>query len=179
MPKPPCPHPVEDPLALAIIDCFQRCFGRSENTRLIGGADEPLYLPAADGRGEHRLYFNRDYPASALHEIAHWCIAGLQRRQQTDYGYWYAPDGRNTEQQRQFEKVEIKPQAIERLFSEAVGLDFHPSIDNLDGHASDALAFEQNIARQYRDYCRQPDSLPPRARQFLRSLRRQCRTRAA
>lgn len=60
-------------------------------------------------------------------------IAGEQRRLLPDLGYWYAPDGRTAEQQALFEQVEIKPQAIEWLFSKAFGRKFRVSLDNLTG----------------------------------------------
>ena len=40
---------------------------------------------------------------------------------------WYAPDGRTKEQQALFEQVEIKPQAIEWMFSKAFGRRFRVS----------------------------------------------------
>ena len=86
-----------------ISEIFNRCFYQSK-TRLIGGASEPLYEP---GEQEARVYFREDYASSALHEIAHWCIAGANRRQQTDYGYWYNGE-RDLGQQRTFEAVESK-----------------------------------------------------------------------
>ena len=83
-------------------------------TRLVGGFDEPFYLAfRADGPAEIR--FTRDYTGSALHELAHWCVAGEARRRQDDYGYWYAPDGRTNAQQQQFFQVEVTPQAVENI----------------------------------------------------------------
>jgi elongation factor P hydroxylase len=109
---------------------FERCFLEDYHTRLIGGALEPLYRP---GRGTalHQVYYRQDYFASALHEVAHWCIAGQRRRQQEDFGYWYAPDGRDQKTQRSFEQVEVKPQALEWHFSRACGYRFRLSVDNL------------------------------------------------
>ena len=51
---------------------FNQCFARRWRTRLVGGAGEPLYQPAAAGADEHLLFYRRDYFASALHEAAHW-----------------------------------------------------------------------------------------------------------
>ncbi|MCG8439844.1 MAG: elongation factor P hydroxylase, partial [Pseudomonadales bacterium] len=81
------------------------------------------------------------YFRSALHEIAHWCVAGDARRQLEDYGYWYAPDGRNAEQQTQFASVEVLPQAYEALFCAACGHDFRVSLDNLKGDGGDERGF--------------------------------------
>mgnify|MGYP005995549953 FL=1 len=79
------------------------------------------------------MIFAHGFYASALHEISHWCIAGVERRLLPDYGYWYEPDGRSAERQREFEQVEVKPQAIEWILSEACGRRFYISTDNLDG----------------------------------------------
>ena len=55
-------------------------------TRLAGGFPEPFYkAPSADAPAE--VQFTRDYERSALHELAHWCIAGDSRRLLDDYGY--------------------------------------------------------------------------------------------
>ena len=48
----------------------------------------------------------------------HWCLAGTRRRQRVDYGYWYAPEGRDEAQQAAFFAVEAAPQALESLFCE-------------------------------------------------------------
>ena len=40
-----------------LVNLFNTLFLESCNTRLIGGADEPLYLPAGDEAPCHRLYF--------------------------------------------------------------------------------------------------------------------------
>ena len=76
---------------------FNRLFTERFNTQLIGGVDEPEYIPA-DDVATHRLYYRQDYFSSALHETAHWCIAGEERRLRPDFGYWYNPDGRTGEQ---------------------------------------------------------------------------------
>ncbi len=149
---------------------FERCFAASENTRLIGGADEPVYLPAGPDRLTHELYYREDFFASALHEIAHWCIAGPARRQQVDFGYWYAPEGRSSEQQTAFESVEIKPQALEWIFSRVCTYRFRLSADNFgaDGSAPDTSAFAAAVTAQARRY--QSEGLPPRAQAFFMAL---------
>jgi elongation factor P hydroxylase len=100
------------------------------NTRLVGGYPEPFYK-AATREAYAEIRFTRDYTRSALHELAHWCVAGQERRLQDDYGYWYAPDGRSEAQQRLFFQVEVIPQAIEKHFCNALGIPFATSIDNL------------------------------------------------
>ncbi len=87
------------------------------NTELIGGADEPIYRPADSQNDRNRLFYRQDYLSSALHEIAHWCIAGPERLKWEDFGYWYQPDVLSKQQQKEFDKVEIKPHALETAFS--------------------------------------------------------------
>src|SRR5690606_24572189 len=96
---------------------FNLLFREQERTILCSGAEEPLYQPADNDHDCHIIYSTHDYFSSALHEISHWCIAGKQRRSLLDYGYWYEPDGLTAEQQFLFEQVEVKPQALEWLFT--------------------------------------------------------------
>lgn len=131
-----------------LIEVFNNTFSESHNTCLQHGGAEPVYLPAGSGCSHHRIIFTHDYAASALHEIAHWLVAGKQRRLQEDYGYWYAPDGRNAEQQRAFEQVEVRPQAIEWLLSVAAGRRFRVSADNLEAGLGASETFKRNIYQQ-------------------------------
>ena len=147
---------------------FNQLFLETENTCLIGGADEPLYLPADSDHAHHRLFYREDYLSSAFHEIAHWCIAGKQRRQQLDFGYWYNPDGRSATQQRQFEQVEIKPQAVEWHLSVAAGHRFHLSADNLNGEDGASDNFANAVCQQAQEYCQ--TGLPPRAQLLVERL---------
>jgi len=113
---------------------FADCFAEEFRTVLEGGGEEPLYVPSSrPDISPHRIVYRADYFASALHEVAHWCLAGAERRTREDYGYWYAPDGRDGTQQAEFERVEARPQALEWIFSDACGFDFHLSADNLEG----------------------------------------------
>ena len=147
---------------------FDRCFRDSERAELRGGVEEPVYRPAVSESGYHRVYYRSDYFASALHEVAHWCIAGRDRRQLTDYGYWYAPDGRSPAQQRAFQSVESRPQALEWCFSIACRFNFRPSLDNLDGGEVDASSsdrFAQAIVGAAQDLQRR--GLPARAQRFF------------
>ncbi|MCL6271028.1 elongation factor P hydroxylase [Sansalvadorimonas sp. 2012CJ34-2] len=130
-----------------LIRIFDQCFYQSYRTRLVGGAEEPLYTPATSKRCAY-IYFTRDYFSSALHEIAHWCIAGEQRRQQEDYGYWYRPDGRTAEQQKEFERVEVEPQALEWVLSACCNLRFRVSADNLTGTAGTSEEFKNAVYHQ-------------------------------
>ncbi len=151
-----------------IVDVFAACFAVSEKTLLIGGAEEPFYQPVAEGEAYHRLYFREDFARSALHEAAHWCIAGAARRLLPDFGYWYEADGRNAAQQQQFEAVEVRPQALEYFFCKAAGLGFRVSVDNLSGEEGDAFPFELAVWQHVRRYSR--SGLPERAAQFRTAL---------
>lgn len=148
-----------------LVYLFDRCFLAKWNTRLVGGAPEPVYVPADSQQRQHRVLFTHDYFASALHEIAHWCIAGEERRTQLDYGYWYAPDGRTAGQQVEFERVEVRPQALEWIFSEACGAPFRVSADNLSGSVQVSEAFKENITKQAHGFC--TNGLNERARRFV------------
>ena len=129
------------PLDRQIAAVFDRCFAGDYRTQLCGGAEEPLYVPAGSQGELHTVWYREDFARSALHEAAHWCIAGDARRQLDDYGYWYEPDGRNEVQQREFERVESRPQALEWFFAMAAGLPFRVSIDNLSGGDIDDFPF--------------------------------------
>ncbi|RBO79642.1 elongation factor P hydroxylase [Marinomonas aquiplantarum] len=151
-----------------LVAAFDACFLSSFNTRLIGNADEPLYLPATTNEPA-KILFRLDYVSSALHEISHWCIAGAERRRLEDYGYWYESDARNLTTQKQFEQVEVKPQAVECLLHWAAGLDFRVSVDNLALPEYDFSHFEQAVMRQVDRYINE-GNLPERALLFSRYL---------
>ena len=128
-----------------LIRLFDQTFSESENTRLIRGRDEPVYLPASSECEYHQVVFAHGYFASALHEIAHWCVAGPERRLLEDFGYWYKPDGRTNEEQALFEQVEVVPQAFEWMLSEAAGCLFRISADNLSGAQRDNTEFKIKV----------------------------------
>ncbi|WP_051275244.1 elongation factor P hydroxylase [Aestuariibacter salexigens] len=157
-----------------LIALFEQAFFADHNTRLVKGDDEPLYLPATKPCEPHQIIFAHGFFSSALHEIAHWCLAGEQRRQQVDYGYWYCPDGRNEQQQQAFEQVEVKPQAIEWAFSVASAHPFRVSTDNLDGVTPDRKAFAMRVFEQVTSYLQ--EGFPPRAQQFINCLSRRFHT---
>ncbi|MED5389122.1 MAG: elongation factor P hydroxylase [Pseudomonadota bacterium] len=143
---------------------FRATFFHSYGTVLEGGSDEPLYLPGQP----HRICYTRDYFRSALHEIAHWCVAGPARREQEDYGYWYAPDGRNAEQQAEFTRVEVLPQAYEALFCAACGHPFRVSLDNLNGEAGDERGFAMTVRDKALSLVEK--GLPERPRHWCQAL---------
>lgn len=154
-----------------IIQVFNESLGARYCVHLKGGGAEPFYRAAKAGAWAV-IVFRADYSASALHEVAHWCVAGARRRCFSDYGYWYSPDGRDAAHQAAFFAVEARPQAIEAAFCEACGVDFSPSVDNVgaDIPAEQLSAFEMRIAgwsKVFRDR-----GLPSRAGRFLSGLER-------
>ncbi|WP_178124465.1 elongation factor P hydroxylase [Spartinivicinus ruber] len=151
-----------------LIRLFNQCFQQSENTILIKGDDEPLYQPQSKDSHQHQVIFAHGFFSSALHEIAHWCIAGPKRRLLVDYGYWYQPDGRSQQQQKAFEQVESKPQALEWIFSKAAGIRFFISADNLSGPTIDTTSFKQAIYQETLKYLN--NGLPSRALLFTQQL---------
>ena len=163
----PYKHRAHD--AATLQQLFDREFAETCNTRLQRSPDQdPVYLPADTRCPYHRILFAHGFFASALHEVSHWCIAGPARRLQPDFGYWYCPDGRNTIEQQDFERVEVKPQAIEWMFAQACDYPFQVSVDNLSGRSGDPAAFKRAIHDQVLWYCRH--GLPARAEQFRRAL---------
>lgn len=151
---------------ISLINVLAKVF----KTRLVKGDDEPIYLPANEEIPYHQIIFAHGFYASALHEISHWCIAGEARRQQVDYGYWYCPDGRDETTQGQFEKVEIKPQALDWLFCQAAGYPFNVSCDNLEGNFEpDRYAFRNKVREQVLAYLRDKNT-PLRAQLFINAL---------
>lgn len=131
-----------------LITLFNELFEYSENTVLVRGEQEPIYLPVDKGQDPARIVFAHGFYSSALHEISHWCVAGTERRKHVDFGYWYAPDGRSPEQQREFEGLEIKPQAIEWILAMAAGFRFRVSCDNLLSGPFDLDLFKTNIHQE-------------------------------
>ncbi len=152
-----------------LIEIFSDCFLEEFNTCLVRGEDEPIYLPADDSHPQHRIIFAHGYYASALHEISHWCIAGAERRKLVDFGYWYCPDGRDEATQSQFEAAEIKPQALEWMFSVAAGFAFNVSCDNLNGdYEPDRIAFQRKVQAQVTGWLQQ--GVPARPARFIAGL---------
>ena len=151
-----------------LIHIFHDCFESDYNTRLIKGDSEPIYLPMSKDTPYHSIVFAHGFFSSALHECAHWLIAGAKRRKQIDYGYWYVPDGRNAAEQALFQQVEVKPQALEWILSDAARFPFQFSIDNLNGSEADTEAFKAAVRKQALNYCEQ--GLWPRAQQFYQAI---------
>lgn len=149
-----------------LIETFNTLFAHYDTT-LVRGGDEPEYFAKTE-HSPAQIVFAHGYFASALHEISHWCIAGAKRRLQDDFGYWYCPDGRDKATQAQFEQVEIRPQAVECLFTLATGRKFFTSADNLnaDFDTSDST-FEQDVFAQSLAFLQNPATLPKDAQTLL------------
>lgn len=157
-----------------LIEVFNATFS-VQNTCLERGTYEPEYFPATSTESA-RIVFAHGYFASALHEISHWCIAGKTRRKLPDFGYWYAPDGRNEAQQQAFEQVEIKPQAIECLFTVACNRRFQVSQDNLDADFdTQQSTFAKDVEKQVLAYLANPTNLPQDAQVLLHTLLLMCK----
>jgi elongation factor P hydroxylase len=151
-----------------LILLFNDRFLSSFNTCLVKGEDEPIYIPANDMCGRHQIIFAHGYYASALHEISHWCIAGANRRLLEDFGYWYQPDGRDEQEQKIFEQVEVKPQAVEWALCVAAKKSFNVSADNLNGFQGGTQAFKKSVYQQVLIYLAQ--GFPAQAEQFIKVL---------
>lgn len=149
-----------------IVAIFDALFRDKYRTRLTGGGREPVYLPDTPD-GLHLIVFKEDFGASALHEVAHWCIAGRQRRQLEDYGYWYE-SSRDAARQSQFQSVESRPQGLEWIFSIASARPFRVSFDNLEGDGGDERTFRCAVQEAALAFL--SAGLPDRAGQFARAL---------
>ena len=155
----------------AIGALFNRCFA-SFDLAMVGGFEEPEYLPhghpALACAGKAEIRFTRDYAASALHEAAHWCLAGRERRKRVDYGYDYIAPPRCAVAKARFFELEARVQAIESLFTEAIGMTFRASLDDLTSTSLDLATFQARIDIDRASLSTQ--GLPPRARRFQRAL---------
>lgn len=156
-----------------LIQLFNTLF-TNQQVILVRSEGEPEYFPAQDNEPA-RIEFAHGFFASALHELSHWCVAGDARRQLPDFGYWYAPDGRTEAQQQAFERVEIKPQALECLFTLACGRHFQVSQDNLfaDFDTSNST-FASDVYQQVESYIAKPYTLPRDAKTLLTALLSVC-----
>ena len=156
-----------------LIQLFNTLFA-DQQVILARSNDEPEYFPAQNDKPA-RIEFAHGFFASALHELSHWCVAGDARRQLSDFGYWYAPDGRSAAQQQAFERVEIKPQALECLFTLACGRNFQVSQDNLFADFdTSSSTFASDVYQQAQSYIAKPHTLPRDAKTLLIALLSAC-----
>lgn len=164
---------VESLQVVWLINQFNHWF-RQKNTVLVKGEHEPEYF-APTANAPAKIVFAHGFFASGLHEISHWCVAGNKRRQLNDFGYWYAPDGRNQHQQTEFEKVEILPQAIECLLTLSCGKKFRVSQDNLSADFDTSTStFAKDVREKALHFWQTGEKLPNDAK-FLLSQFRQLR----
>jgi elongation factor P hydroxylase len=159
--------PTIDGDAVRIAAVFNRTFATSHRTVLLLGGDEPLYLPATASQCAV-IVSNRDYAASALHEIAHWCLASAHRRTLVDYGYWYEPPPRDSATQARFLAAEERNQALECVLAAAARLPFRVSLDDVDAAPSLRCEFELRVAARARALV--AGALPRRAARFHAAL---------
>lgn len=152
-----------------LIRIFNDLFLEELNTELVAGDGEPVYLPAGQHRPHNQIIFAHGFFASALHEIAHWCVAGPERRRLEDFGYWYKPDGRTALEQQEFERVEQRPQAFEWILSVSAGKRFHFSADNLAAGLGASDGFKQAV--QLRVMQTLDEGLNPRLEALSHALR--------
>jgi len=125
---------------------FARLFSGSEQAVLVRAlTSDPVYFPKSELRDFNEIHFANEFFSSALHEIAHWLIAGCDRRTRIDFGYWYKPDGRNPAEQELFEQFEARNQGLEWILSVAADHNFHVSTDNLSGGKVGGESFAQAV----------------------------------
>lgn len=158
--------------APAICAVFDRCFADDPDgdtrARMVRGGDEPIFLPANRRDPVATVVYARGLAPSCLHEAAHWLRAGRERRRLVDYGYWYLPDGRDADAQAEFETLEAEVQGLEWILSDAAGVTFRVSCDNLV-RPDPSPAFCTAIASAARR--RLAEGLPRRAQRLVAALR--------
>lgn len=154
----------DDEYCRNLINAFSDIF---PNLIIKGDAEEPFYeAPRANTNAV--LYFRSNYPRSLLHEISHYCLAGDRRRSLDDFGYWYTPCGRTAEEQQRFEMVEARPQGLEKVICEIVGIKFSPSFDDFSGRPP-SESFLQHLELAYQEMRLNP---PPTANKVLSGLKK-------
>lgn len=155
---------------MPLIPLFNELFQTACNTVLEPASTDPYYLPADESSPYNRVQYAHGFFASALHEVSHWCLAGERRRQLVDFGYWYKPDRQLAADQLEFERLEIKPQALEWIFTVATKKDFFVSADNLNFQEWDLTNFRQEVRQQALHFLQ--DGLSSRAESFLLGLKK-------
>ena len=156
-----------DSTASRIAQVFNRTFYSTHGVVMEGGGTEPLYEPAK-GTRPARITHTYDYPASALHEAAHWCIAGAARRQRRDYGYWYVPGPRECARRAAFFAAEASVQALEAVFALSSGVRFVVSADDFAATPDELEHFACIVGQRIDLNLR--TALPARPRRFRDAL---------
>ena len=130
-----------------------------------GGVSEPFYqAPKHDQPAI--LFFRENFVRSLFHELAHYCLAGSRRRMLDDFGYWYKPCGRSSEEQILFELAEARPQGLEKVFCELWNIRFTPSFDDFSGRPA-SKKFLEKLEEEYIEMNINP---PPTAKYFLEGM---------
>ncbi len=150
-----------------IISLINEKFLIDFNTVLVGGFNEPFYKSFHDGQ-EAQIQYTKNYIRSAIHELSHWCVAGKERRNLDDYGYWYAEDGRSQQQQDEFFRVEVRPQTIEWAISIIAGVKFETSVDNLTTLVDGVEDFKKNLYLLIKEFIK--NDFPIRVRRILKLI---------
>ena len=127
-----------------ICACFNALFEARYRVQLRGGGAEPDYFPPTES-APGALVAREDFATSALHEAAHWCVAGAARRALPDYGYVYLPPPRSAIDQQLFFSSELRNQAVELYLAVSAGVAFRASADDPDLGFSDLAAFELEV----------------------------------
>ncbi len=152
----------DDECCQYLINAFASIF---PGLTIKGGAEEPFYA-APRANVSATIHFRSNYPRSLLHEVSHYCLAGDQRRNIDDFGYWYSPCGRTIEEQQRFEFVEARPQGLEKAMCEIIGVKFSPSIDDFSGRPP-TESFLQYLEIAYQEMLESP---PPSVQKALCGL---------
>ena len=133
--------------------------------RIQGGAHEPFYQ-APKNNNPAILFFREDYIRSLFHELAHYALAGPMRRSIDDFGFWYTPCGRNSDEQQRFEEVESRPQGLEKRFCEIWRVPFSPSLDDFSGRPASPV-FLENLENAYIEMKKRPPATAQRVKEGM------------
>ena len=146
-----------------LLNAFEKIF---PDIKIQGGADEPFYQ-ASKMSQPAIIFFRKDYSRSLLHEISHFCLSSDPQRKLDDFGLWYIPTGRSLDEQLRFEKVEARPQGLEWVLCDVVGIPFEPSLDDFSGRSC-SNAFLENLKLAKIEMVTRP---PQTARQAIEGLK--------
>ena len=142
-----------------------------------GGGKEPDYLPGVD-QSLALIVAREDFPASALHEAAHWCVASRRQRALPDYGYSYVPPPRSSAEQAAFFAAELRVQSVEWYLARRAGIAFRASADDPELPLQELECFQDRLRLQVDCWERDTNDTspaavapPPRAVIFGRALR--------
>ncbi len=142
-----------------------------EATRLVPTQQEPYYLPKNITHPWHQIFYTEHSYTSLFHEVSHWCIASLERRQQIDYGYWYQESSRDQHAQQIYLNSEAKTQALEWILCKTVNAKICVIPDNQPQSFEPSLEFKQKIFMALQQYFAK--GLPIRAQQLVDALLKQ------